>query len=190
MQINKRSNTSHNEQLVSEILESRSQDLIRFLRSIVRKSLDAEDLFQSGSVRALENSDQLKDPDRVYPWILTIFRNLALDALRGHQRLINLTPLEPIQLENIPSDAQARTQETVCSCGTKLLKEIPKQYSDLLESIEINGRSVQQTARDLGTTPGNVSVRLHRARASLKHAVQEHCQVETLHECLDCACEE
>jgi RNA polymerase sigma factor (sigma-70 family) len=175
--------------LVRKTLQLKSRDLIYFLRSIVHSSTEAEELFQSGSVRVLESSDKLRDPEKAFSWILSVFRNLALDFLRKTQRSDSgYSELESEMIENIPDTPTERSVESVCDCGTRLLNEIPEQYATLLKNVDIDGNSVKQVAKTLGASPNNVSVRLHRARNSLKRAVQEHCQVETLDQCLECDC--
>lgn len=178
------------ETLVRKTLESRSLDFLRFLQSIVHSPVDAEDLFQSGSIRTIEKSEEIEDLAKTYPWMLSVFRNLALDFLRKRERLnSNISSLESEMLENLPA-VHEQSEASVCDCGTKLLEDLPERYSSLLKNIEMNGNSVKETAKELGISPGNVSVRLHRARASLKLAVKDHCQVETLNECLECDCKD
>lgn len=175
---------------VRDLLESKSSDIMRFIQSIVRSQADAEDLFQSGSIRALENSNEIKDVEKTYSWMLSIFRNLALDFLRLRKKNDQrFSSIESESVENL-SGASAESETVACGCGENLLSELPKQYSALIKNVEIDGKTVKQVAKELATSPGNVSVRLHRARASLRHAVQQHCQVETLAECLDCDCAE
>jgi RNA polymerase sigma-70 factor (ECF subfamily) len=150
-------------------------------------------LLQSGSLRALEKSGELQDPAKVYSWLLSVFRNLALDLLRTRKSEASRSQdLEPAEFDNLPAaapESPANPAEAgVCDCGLKLMKNIPKSYSTLLQRVELDGASIQQMARALATTPNNVSVRLHRARHSLKAAVQKHCEVETLAQCLQCDC--
>lgn len=179
------------ERAVRETLAVKSRDIAHFLQSIVHSETDAEDLFQSGSVRALERLGELKDPEKTYPWLLSLFRNLALDFLRANKTLkAKHSDLEPEAFENLPDTAPDQNEGKVCGCGTKLLDTIPQQYSSLLKNVEIEGNSVTHVAKELGTSANNISVRLHRARASLKQAVQDHCQVETLKQCMDCDCDD
>lgn len=183
------SSKTQKEKWVRDVLEKNSQGLLFFLQSLVHSRVEAEDLFQSGAIRAIEKSGDLKDRNKSYPWVLSIFRNLALDFLRSAQRQVrHFTSLDQDVLENIADPLNENSNETVCGCGQKLLGQIPAQYSALLKEVEIEGISVKKVAEKLQTSPNNVSVRLHRARSSLKQAVKEYCQVETFAECLNCDC--
>lgn len=178
-----------NEKRVRDVLETRSLEILKFLNSLVRSKNDAEDLFQSGAERAITSSDKLKDPDKVYEWILSIFRNIALDFLRSSKRqALKFSSLDKDAVENIAKPTEDASDSAICGCGTALLDKIPENYSTLLKNIEIEGTSIKRVAQELHTSPNNVSVRLYRARHSLKKAVQDHCQVETLAECLNCEC--
>ena len=43
-------------------------------------------------------------------------------------------------------------------------------------------------AEDLGITPNNATVRLHRARKALKRELERSCGTCATHGCLDCGC--
>lgn len=175
---------------VRHILEERSQDLLRFLESFVHSRVEAEDLFQSGAVRVIEKAGELQDREKAYSWILSVFRNLALDFLRKKQRQAQrFSSLDKDAVENMAGPVAEPVREPVCGCGEKLLEDIPESYSSLLRSVDVQGRRLEAVAKNLGISRNNASVRLHRARGSLKRAVQEHCNVRTLRDCLDCECE-
>jgi RNA polymerase sigma factor (sigma-70 family) len=179
--------TSLQETRIRLALQTDSREFLRFLQSLVHSGPDAEDLFQSGSIRAIEKSANLENPDKVRPWLLSLFRNLALDFLRSRQRQERLFQGgDEAFADNLVDSAPEPS--SVCACGKKLLGEIPVQYASLLKDVEIDEVSLKDVAKKLKTTENNVSVRLHRARNSLKQAVKNHCQVETLSECLDCGC--
>ena len=179
---------SGNEKLIREILNEKPQDILRFLGSIVSSTADVEDLFQSGAIRAIEKSGELKDQNKAFSWLLSLYRNLALDFLRSSKKQEHkILKIEKEELENMPEQKESLAK--VCGCGEKLLAEIPEQYASLLEEVDMDGASVSSVAEKLKTSPNNVSVRLRRARKSLKRAVKDHCEVETLQQCLDCDCE-
>jgi len=48
---------------------------------------------------------------------------------------------------------------------------------------------VVDVAAELGVTPNNAAVRLHRARGALKKRLEQTCGTCTQHGCLDCTCQ-
>ena len=59
----------------------------------------------------------------------------------------------------------------------------------MLEQVDLEDRSLDDVARELGITVNNATVRLHRARRALREALAEHCHTTSVRECLDCGCE-
>ena len=57
--------------------------LLRFGRVLTGRAHEAEDLAQETLARAWERKDDLDDPARLLPWLLSIQRNLFLNSRRG-----------------------------------------------------------------------------------------------------------
>jgi RNA polymerase sigma-70 factor (ECF subfamily) len=79
---------------------------------------------------------------------------------------------------------------TVCACLQRLLPALRPAYANLLNRIDIGGESPASVAKDLGVTPNNLTVRLHRARQALRKGLEESCGICTKHGCLNCTCDE
>ena len=69
-----------------------------------------------------------------------------------------------------------------------LLPTLKPEYATLLRQVEIEEIPVAVAALQAGITPGNASVRLHRARKALLKEVQRSCRTCATHGCLDCTC--
>lgn len=69
-----------------------------------------------------------------------------------------------------------------------LIPTLKNEYAEILRRVEMEGRTVVEAAADLGITPGNAAVRLHRARQALRLRLQTTCGACTEHGCLDCSC--
>ncbi|NIN65241.1 MAG: RNA polymerase subunit sigma-70, partial [Anaerolineae bacterium] len=62
------------------------------------------------------------------------------------------------------------------------------EYREIILRVELQDEPLQHVASELGITPNNASVRLHRARRALREALQATCGACTEHGCLDCTC--
>ncbi len=173
----------------SDAREVVAEALIRLrgglLRMVRRRfpSLDAEDVYQRASVRALTRYQALRERERVDGWVRRIVVTSALDLLRVGRGETSLP-------EDHELEAPVPTQERVCACSLALVNSLPESYEDMLRRIDMEGERLAEVAGDLEIATGNAAVRLHRARRALRDRLRDHCGVETMQQCLDCHCNE
>jgi len=145
-------------------------------------SLDAGDVYQRASVRALERSDSVRDHARVDGWVRRIVVTSALDILRERRG-------EVLLVDDDALEAPA-AEDDVCVCTLALMKTLPDSYSDIIRRVDVDGAGLSEVAANLKIATGNAAVRLHRARRALRARLREHCGVETMRQCLTCVCNE
>lgn len=75
------------EPLLRQIVEEYRKPLHRFLtRLLLGQQELAEDLVQETFLRAWRNADRLAaDPSKIAPWLYTVARHVAIDAMRARQ---------------------------------------------------------------------------------------------------------
>jgi Sigma-70, region 4 len=56
----------------------------------------------------------------------------------------------------------------ICTCVHDVIPALKAEQAELVRRVELGGEPLHQVATDLGITPNNASVRLHRARRSLR----------------------
>lgn len=144
-------------------------------------SLDAGEVYQRAALKALERSEELRDPARVDGWFMRIVTTSALDIARERSR-------GPIASAEPPEPPPSAPTEPVCGCTLALLGGLPAPYADVLRRIDVDGASLADVAATLQLQKGNVAVRLHRARQALRRRLQEHCGVESIRQCFGCVC--
>lgn len=167
---------------VAEALELHRVELERIVQRRF-PSLDARELYQRAAVRALERCAEVRDAERALPWVRRILITSSLDALRerNNREIPTAEPPEPVS---------ASSSDEACACTLALLESLPASYADILRRVDVDGASIDDAARALDTSKGNVAVRVHRARRALRDRLREHCGVETIHQCLTCVCGE
>jgi RNA polymerase sigma-70 factor (ECF subfamily) len=74
---------------------------------------------------------------------------------------------DPIHAWAIRHDSAVRDRETR-EVVRRNIDQLPDSYRTVLLLRDIEGHSTDETAQLLGTTPGNVKTRLHRARQALR----------------------
>ena len=160
-------------QPLTDALVSRRGELVTYARRKVGPA--AEDVVQEATVRALKGAERLSNPAAARAWLFTIVRRVI--AERKPARELEVPPPPTVATDG-------------CDCIVAQLKRLPKGQATLLERVVIEGVSVTALAAELGITPNNAWVRLHRARQALKVQVKAHCGTASLRQCLDCGCVE
>lgn len=163
-----------------------------FLRRRVADESAAEDLLQQALVKAVQHHRTLKKRDSAVAWFYRILRRALTDYYRSEaadsrRRDQFSRDLRAAEKDLVPSLDESRP--TVCLCMERLLPGLNRSYADLVRRVDLEEEPLQDVAKELGITPNNATVRLHRARKALKQSLEQACGVCSKHGCLNCSCE-
>lgn len=157
--------------------------LVGFVRKRAGHLLDPEDVVQQAAVQALAHANDLRDAASARAWLYRIVRNVLADELRA----LGL-PTKAIETDDLTAPEADRSE--TCSCSLALARTLKPEYATLLERVVVEETPVTELAAELGLTPNNAMVRLHRARRALRTLLSEHCGTTSGRGCLSCECEE
>lgn len=163
-----------------------------FLRRRVGDDALTEDLLQQSLMRAVEQQHTVQDRDSAVAWFYRILRNAVVDYYRAHAADARKTEAFLQELVTTGEDKTPALDElgpTVCACLQQLLPALRPAYAEMIRRIDLQGESPAAVAKELGLSPNNLTVRLHRARQALRAGLEQSCGVCTKHGCLDCTCE-
>lgn len=175
---------------IQQLLENESA-FRQFVRRRVGDGSIAEDILQQSFTRAVEHSHSLNNEQSVLAWFYRILRHTVADYYRFQgaearrdealQRELTISGkhLEP------PLD---ELQATACTCLHDLLPSLHGNYAELIKRIDLNGEAPAQVAKELKISRNNLTVRLHRARQSLRASLEDACGICSRHGCLNCTC--
>jgi RNA polymerase sigma factor (sigma-70 family) len=121
---------------------------------------DAEDLVQEALLRAYLGLSQLRDPARFGAWLCGIAVNLAKMRLRRRARETSLLA-EPV------SDGALEDRELL-QLVRDAIGVLPPGQRDAVLMYYVDGLSCDEIASLVGSSPGAVRARLHRARQQLR----------------------
>jgi len=79
-------------------------------------------------------------------------------------------------------------RDEVCACVVRLVDTLKPEYAAAIKRVDLDGATVADFGREIGITPNNAGVRLHRAHDALRRQLALSCGTCTLHGCLDCTC--
>jgi RNA polymerase sigma-70 factor (ECF subfamily) len=171
--------------MYEEVLLQQRKKLIDYTRSRLGDQDLAEDIFQDSLLKALLQSGDLREADRLIPWFYSILNNVIADYYRA--RGLDAKYQQRFAIE---SQLTAETEEwtALCECFRELLPTIKPQYASLIEQLDLTAGDPDQVAQALNITPNNLKVRHHRARQALRQRLEETCRMCAEHGCLDCTC--
>lgn len=151
------------------LLDDLGPVLVRFLRRHVRDHQDLADAYQD-TFLALHRARHTYQPLRpIEPWLFAIARNVAADygrrseRRRRHELLTDYAP-EPAQ-EPPPRDFGDELASA--------MRALPNRQREAVQLLKLQGLSVREAAARVGTTPGALKLRAHRAYLALKAAFRK-----------------
>lgn len=135
-------------------------------RRLTRDEAQAEDLVQETLIRAMEKQHQLREPDRLRGWLLTVQRSLHLN--RAQTMRARLEVLDGGRGAEPTGDLEAEiVQATIGEELATALDALPPAQREALWLREVDGLTYQEIARVQGCPVGTVRSRLARAREAV-----------------------
>lgn len=149
---------------------------------------DAEEVAQDTLLKVFESFDQLREPERVRPWVFRIAKNACLMKRRksvfAPKQELSLDELMPvrdgegegkIQIADwsILPDAQALNTEMRAALD-RAITSLPEIYRSVILLRDVEELSTEETAQILDITTQTVKMRLHRARLAVRQMLDEY----------------
>lgn len=161
----------------------------------VRDRVIAQDLVQETFLAAIKARDSFGGRSTERAWLFGILRNKLTDYYRLQGREVPLTNLDSIPEEQgafgesgLTKDGWVHgvapkawdTPEEILSSKEfqeilkRCLSRLPDKVAQVFLLREIDGVSSDEICKDLGVSPNNVWVMLHRARMGLRRCLEVH----------------
>ena len=146
---------------------------------------DAEEVAQETLLKVFENFEQLRDPERVRPWVFRIAKNACL----MQRRRSVFAPAHELSLDDLPptvTPADEAPQPEGELLGSELravldrvVAELPQSYRAVVALRDLEELSTEETAQILDLSTDVVKTRLHRGRLAMRQKldcyVNNHC---------------
>jgi len=148
---------------------------------------DAEEVAQDTLMKVFESFDQLREPERVRPWVFRIARNaclmkrrksifapaheLSLDELMPSRDSGSPAKLQIADWSRIP-ESQALAAEMRAALD-RAIAALPDIYRSVILLRDIEELSTAEAAQILDINEQAVKMRLHRARLAVRNSLDE-----------------
>jgi RNA polymerase sigma-70 factor, ECF subfamily len=154
---------------------------------------DAEEVAQETLLKVFENFDQLREPERVRPWVFQIAKNACLMKRRksvfAPSRELSLDEFLPAMHQagghgkieiadwsRLP-DRQV-LQSEMKEVLERAISELPENYRSVILLRDVEELSTIETAGILDLTEDVVKTRLHRARLAVRQTLDQYLRTD------------
>lgn len=158
-----------------------------YLLGMTRSAEEAEDLTQETFVKIERALPTFRGESSVATWVYRVATNTCLDHLkrrgaREHTAIVStagsgLGETEPTD-HSSPSPEKTVVQSEMSACVQDYVLDLPPTYRTVIVLHDMQGLSNPEIAEVLGISTGTVKIRVHRARAMLKAALDAGCAFE------------
>jgi RNA polymerase sigma factor (sigma-70 family) len=124
----------------------------------------------------------------VTAWFYRVLRNAIIDYFRRQDTRGRAHDRLAVEADAAGPRLDEEIEAVVCACVLALVDTLKPEYGAALRRVELDGQSVRGYAEEVGITPGNAGVRLHRAREALRKQLARSCGTCLEHGCVDCRC--
>lgn len=154
----------------NEALIAQLPALRRYAAALSGGVAAGDDLVQDCLERALKQSDQLRDQRKIASWLRSILHNLFMDELRRRRsRGIeeDIAELTNDFALSVPAADRAEFHEFAAAMDI-----VGHEHRQILLLVGLEGLSYREIADELHLPMGTVMSRLARARARLRHVLE------------------
>jgi RNA polymerase sigma factor (sigma-70 family) len=169
---------------LNELIQRHRDALFSFAFRYLRDETAAHDVVQECFVRVYFKAVSFKPRSTVKTWLYTIAANLCRDRLRwvGRRRDVPLETLspsgdagprhEPVDSAPLPSENTAQTDRF--KMLQQAIDQLPHKLRLAVVLCSLEGKSHQEAAAILGTTPKTIELRVYHAKGKLRELLADN----------------
>jgi len=172
-------------------LERHRPHLMKFALLQLRDESAAEDAVQDALLAALQGKERFAGQSTVRTWLIGILKHKIIDHIRRRSREQPLESLpQELDPEGLPAYFQddghflepphewedpdrALVQRRFFDALERCLEALPKNSARAFTMREVMGTETGEICKEIGITPTNCWVLLHRARMSLRACLEK-----------------
>jgi RNA polymerase sigma-70 factor (ECF subfamily) len=150
------------------------EPLRRYVERRLAEPADAEDVLQDVFLKIHANLGDLRDEERLVPWLYRIARNAVIDRYRRRD------PAEPLPegLEVPAEIEEPEASRAVAACLGDMIRDLEEPYREALLLSELEGLPQRAVAERLGLSYSGAKSRIQRGRGMLRDALLNCCHFE------------
>ncbi|MDQ8737172.1 RNA polymerase sigma factor SigZ [Paenibacillus sp. LHD-38] len=147
------------------------QPLKQFVINRTGDPIAADDIVQDTFIKIHLNIKNLRDEEKIKPWVYQITRNAIIDYYRRERSFEEL----PFNLPSTEEEIEISTQ--LASCIKPMIEQLPLKYREALTITELQGYTQVELSMQLGIFLSGAKSRVQRGRLKLKELLLACCHV-------------
>jgi RNA polymerase sigma factor (sigma-70 family) len=151
------------------------RDFLSYFRRRLGRPEDAEDAFQDFCLKVIRARKTPDDGDMIDAWLGRILRNTLIDHYRRCASRQRGEATYERELQVTAHGVEAGQGGRACPCIHDALPTLKPEYAEVLRRAFFDEEPRARIADELGLSPNNLGVRLHRARRALRRKLEESC---------------
>lgn len=152
----------------AELFDRHAPSVYRYSISQMRSVSDAQDVTQQTFITAWEKLDSVTlASDSFLPWLLTVSRNHARNALRARRRRADAEGSLAAQAHSVPGADVAADERLALAAVLRRLRSLPHDDQRLVRLCLIEGMTYEDAGREIGIPRATAAKRVQRIRARL-----------------------
>ena len=154
------------EALIRSLYEEHGRSVLAYAARLTGDRAAAEDVVQETLLRAWKHADKLVEgKGSVRGWLLTVARNIVTDRARARAA----RPLEVAEVDDRPPVERDHSESVVNTMVVlDAMDQVSPEHREVLVHVYYHGRSVAETATELGVPAGTVKSRTYYALRALR----------------------
>lgn len=133
----------------------------------------ADDLTQEALTKALQHADDLRDTNKLRPWLFGILVNCWRDHLRARRPTEDIDDIEEHWLATEHSCEHIASQAQLAGRVRAAIAQLPVGQREVLALVDLEECSYAEAAQILAVPMGTVMSRLCRGRAGLRRLLAD-----------------
>ena len=160
-----------------DVAETLSVPLQRYLERMVGNRATADDLLQETLLRIARGLPDFERRSSVKTWAFTIATRVATEYFRSPVARAHVVDIDEVEeLADSTADNEARiVVDEMNSCVRGVIDSLPADFRAALVLHDLQGLTAAATAEACGCSLATAKIRIHRARARLREALDEEC---------------
>jgi RNA polymerase sigma-70 factor (ECF subfamily) len=163
---------------VGTVYKQFNVELLRYVKSKVRSTEDAEDILQNVFIKISSSIDKLSEEVKLKSWLFTITRNTIIDYYRVNANKKHINSAEEIS-EDIPESVDVDSTKGLDQCMGSMIDLLPEEYREIIIESEIKGVKQKDLAEKYGMAYPSLRSKVQRGRERLKQLFNNCCHIAT-----------